>query len=267
MNDKVVYNTLELDGEYREYKNNKLEFNYYDTKQFQQILEEKSAIEVIGNVYLGKEKKHIRNRDILYIPGNKKEMSIFEVYESRNKKCLGYVRVSQHMYIRVVENWFPVPVFLMIMALGLVAALAVGYGDFGRGDTEPTQPAYEKQNVADGEEWDGQLGDRAGDSMENQESIEIPGYNKLTVNSKFPEVTLINTDANDVYLQYTITDEEGEQLYKSELILPNETVKWNAKEVLKNGEYNLKFHISTYDMETQQPYNGANQSVLVLVGD
>jgi hypothetical protein len=56
-----------------------------------------------------------------------------------------------------------------------------------------------------------------------------------------------------------------EILYETKAIEPNKMVSLNIKDLLDVGEYNLSFVISTYDVETQTPCNGATQEVTVTV--
>ena len=42
-------------------------------------------------------------------------------------------------------------------------------------------------------------------------------------------------------------------------------IPWNAFETLDKGEYELRFAISCYDINTQAGCNGANQSVKISI--
>ena len=98
----------------------------------------------------------------------------------------------------------------------------------------------------------------------SSESIEIPGYSNLYVSSESPEILLINPDENTVYFVYTIS-KDNEVIYETKAIAPNKTISVNFKELLPVGEHDLTFQISTYDIETQAPCNGATQKVSMTI--
>jgi len=114
--------------------------------------------------------------------------------------------------------------------------------------------------LEEGGEWNGQLpqnGERpmAGD----QAGIAIPGYSQVYG----PEVQLINPANNDVYFVYKIYS--GETLvYETKLIKPNHVAVFDAASVLGSGRHQVQFKIETYDIETNQPCNGATMNVEII---
>ena len=78
------------------------------------------------------------------------------------------------------------------------------------------------------------------------------------------EIQLINPEGNTVYFVYTITDDTDNVIYESQAIEPNKMISVNLYDLLDIGEHKLFFAISTYDIETKTPCNGATQEVLVF---
>ena len=118
----------------------------------------------------------------------------------------------------------------------------------------------EKMELEDSKNWDGQLpqnGERpmAGDD----EGIEIPGYSQVYG----PEIQLINPKNNDVYFAYKIYKDEA-LVYETKLISPNQVATFNSADVLGTGRHQVRFEINTYDLETNESYNGATMNVEII---
>ena len=127
--------------------------------------------------------------------------------------------------------------------------------------TGETKPSLE---FADGQDWDGKLPERFNDQKDGSEYIEIAGYANLLVTADHQSIELINTAGNTVYQQYLVSF-NGEQIFDSKLIAPGQQVEWNAFEQLPAGKNEVQFNIKTYDIATQAPCNGANQTVQIEV--
>lgn len=148
------------------------------------------------------------------------------------------------------KKWIVLVFLIIILLLGLTKCQL----DF---KTDTTNNILELEN---GQEWNGQL-PQNGEVSEagNQESISIPGYSMVYG----PEIQLINPADNDVYFIYKIYKDES-LVYESKLISPNHVAIFNASDVLGQGRHQVQFQIETYDMETQQQYNGANMNVEII---
>lgn len=148
------------------------------------------------------------------------------------------------------KRWIILLILLLILLLGLKQCQSL----FDQPDT------HNKIELEEGKEWDGQLpqnGERpmAGDQV----GIAIPGYSIIYG----PEVQLINPANNDVYFVYKIYKDEA-LVYETKLISPNHVATFNATEVLGKGRHQVRFEIETYDMETNQPCNGATMNVEII---
>lgn len=145
------------------------------------------------------------------------------------------------------KKWIFIVLLLLIFLLGL----------------RQCQPFSETNCVIgleDGEEWNGQLpqnGEKpiAGDA----EGIEIPGYSQVYG----PEIQLINPSNNDVYFVYKIYKDET-LVYETKLIRPNHVATFNSVDTLGVGRHRVQFQIDTYDMETNEQYNGAMMNVEII---
>lgn len=96
------------------------------------------------------------------------------------------------------------------------------------------------------------------------ETIDVPGYSRIEVSEDHRNLQLINPEGNTVYFAYTLS-EDGVELYKTNAIMPGNSVIVDMYELLDVGEHQLKFTVSTFDMETEGACNGAVQNVTVVV--
>ena len=118
--------------------------------------------------------------------------------------------------------------------------------------------------IANGQEWDGNLPQNGEQTTASAESIEIPGYAEMHLSAENKEIQLINPKDNTVYFVYTIKDDDDNVIYESQAIEPNKMISVNLYDLLEVGEHKLFFAISTYDIETKAPCNGATQEVAVF---
>lgn len=117
----------------------------------------------------------------------------------------------------------------------------------------------------DAEDWDGTV--PSDDSVAgSSEDIEIVGYERITVTKENPYVQLINPTGNTVYFKYAIMSPDKQKVVMTtNLIPPGKYVQWNAREGLLPGEYDVPLLLSTYDLATQAPCNGANLNIHITV--
>ena len=102
------------------------------------------------------------------------------------------------------------------------------------------------------------------EDTEETDTISIPGYSDFTVTEKRPALVVSNPEDNTVYLQYTIK-EGDETLYESDALQPGTVDDVDLKSKLSVGEHTITIQINTYDTETEEACNGANQDVNVTV--
>lgn len=70
------------------------------------------------------------------------------------------------------------------------------------------------------------------------------GYDvqRLNEGDPIPLSNELNNAEDNIYMQYTITNEAGEELYKSDLIAPGQQYLWVASDYLPLGEHKLVFN-------------------------
>lgn len=117
--------------------------------------------------------------------------------------------------------------------------------------------------IAEGEQWNGQLPQNGDISEADMGNIEIPCYANIFF-KKGEKLNLINPKGNDVYFVYTIYDENKKEIYKSKAIKPDNILPVTV-DFLDVGEHNLVFAISTFDIKTESPCNGATLDVKLTV--
>ena len=100
------------------------------------------------------------------------------------------------------------------------------------------------------------------DNEEKNLDIQIPSYGNLDISEEYPNVELTNPKENNVNFVYTIY-EDDKMLYETKTIKPGEMESIDLMELLGDGEHNLLFKISTYNIETQEFIEEYNQEVNV----
>lgn len=100
-----------------------------------------------------------------------------------------------------------------------------------------------------------------------EEHTEIPVYKMITVSEKQPHAYLGNPGTNHVYFSYHLKYEDGSTLYKTDAVVkPGRAFETDLYSIVKErGTYNITVEISTFDLETEEPCNGAVQQVQLVV--
>lgn len=241
------------------YDKNDISFKYLTPKDFKDV-QGKTNAKVVGSIHLKETNKN--NVDVVVVESHNKTFN-FEIEKSDSTSgVMGYVLIFDNTYIAVKKNSLMLFVLLGIAAVCLIggAILLVN----GRQGEVSDEIAPVELDIADGQNWDGTLPQNGEQSEANSESIEIPGYAEMHLSADNKEIQLINPEGNTVYFVYTITDDTDNVIYESQAIEPNKMISVNLYDLLDIGEHKLFFAISTYDIESKTPCNGATQEVLVF---
>lgn len=100
------------------------------------------------------------------------------------------------------------------------------------------------------------------DNKDENLDVHIPSYGNLDISEEYPNVELTNPKENNVNFVYTIYEDDN-ILYETKTIKPGEMESVDLMELLGEGEHNLSFKISTYNIETQEFVEEYNQEVNV----
>ena len=255
----MKYYIQEMKGA-KKYDKNNISFLYLTPDDFKEI-QGRTNSKVIGSVCLKETTKN--NVDTLTIESNNQTFN-FEVEKDTNTSgVIGYVLVSDNTYIAVKKKFPIVYFFIGIAALCLIGACTAFLSNGNQGSHKSDMVSVDL-DIANGQQWDGNLPQNGEQSSAGSESIEIPGYAELHLGSGNKEIQFINPKDNTVYFVYTIKDDSGSIIYESQAIEPNKMISVNLYDLLDIGEHKLSFDISTYDTVTKSPCNGAAQEVLVF---
>lgn len=190
---------------------------------------------------------------------------------------IGYINVGDNEYFelkdkKVVISSVPSSkkrLSKKFVAVIVLAAIAVCSGIMFYKWLNNDKPTTIPLQIIKGENWDGKLpsnGDTSSQSA-SAESIKIPGYSDIYVSADKPSVQLINPDGNTVYMSYTVNYQD-KVLYETDGAIPaGKMVEADFYSLFNKtpGSYDVIFQISTYDMKTNAPCNGATQTVTVTV--
>lgn len=111
-------------------------------------------------------------------------------------------------------------------------------------------------------------GKQKSESKEFNDSIAIPGFSELVfiANERTQQVNFFNPEINDCYFKLTLLTENGETLWRSDLIEPGKGLY--SIELLQNlpeGQHEnavLKYECFTLD-EDQSPLNGSEINLTI----
>lgn len=265
----IVLKSLPIDSEYKQKYNKKFKFPYLSRKDFedyQQAVEHSektedlmdgSHVQAIGYIQLRKIKESDKCDKVVCIVDNKpvyfKFNSIDKQNELDSKNIVGYLCVengSEKEWVAIKGNWF----FFFFFLLALLIAIAL----LARSCNTPVVEERDPLKIADGTE----IVDEQREAV--VETIDIPGYMDMNLNSEKPAVNLTNPKGNTVYFIYHLFEGDNE-FYSTDAIKPGEMVTCDVKSLLGEGTHRVLFQIDTYDVETESVCNGAKQEVSVTI--
>lgn len=239
----------------------------YSKKEFKKIkknLEKKELKPIIlGNINLNKkhdkEKEKEEKKDIVYIKEkeNKKDKYFYilddEKLSNVNVSKYGYIGNEEYLplFIQIKRNPIIFFIWFLFLLIGILSILLF--------TPCPNKENKDPLEIANGQSLDGEEIQNGKITQPDSGAIEIPCYFDLYLKTNEP-LKLINPAENTVYFVYTIY-ENGEQIYKSKAIAPDTMILSRLPYLLPVGEHNLTFDISTFDIETQEPCNGAQMEV------
>lgn len=101
-------------------------------------------------------------------------------------------------------------------------------------------------------------------SSSNDDTFEIVGYGQLEINKDNPNINLINSSENNVYLSFDVLYGD-EILYKTGLISPGQMEQCNVYNKLDAGQYTLTYSINVYDTNENVLWSGIQQEQKILI--
>lgn len=242
------------------YDKDDISFTYLTPNDFKNVQDRTNA-KVAGSIHLKGTNKN--NIDVLVVESHDRTFNFEVEKDTSTSGVMGYILVLDGTYIAVKKRPSLMPILIVAAAVCLTGAVTIFALNGRTGEASPDS-ASTVLDIANGQEWDGNLPQNGEQSTANSESIEVPGYAEMHLSAEQKEIQLINPESNTVYFVYTIKDDTGNVVYESKAIEPNKMVSVNLYDLLKTGEHKLSFDISTYDIETKSPCNGASQAVLVF---
>lgn len=96
---------------------------------------------------------------------------------------------------------------------------------------------------------------------------DLPHGISLQGKSEKLSIKLRNPEGNPCYFGFVISlDETGEKLCETKLVAPNHEIKQvTITHALEKGTYPATISISTYELETGAPMNGAEMKINIIV--
>ena len=101
-------------------------------------------------------------------------------------------------------------------------------------------------------------------SKANDDYFEIVGFGQLEISKDNPNVNLINSSENNVYLSFDVFYND-ELLYSSKLISPGKMEQYNVYSNLNAGQYTLTYSINVYDINENVLWSGIQQEQEILI--
>lgn len=96
-------------------------------------------------------------------------------------------------------------------------------------------------------------------------NITVAGYDDTLIDSKNPNITLMNLDTNYAYLQFELISND-KTVYASGLVAPGKQLDVNLFKVLGKGDYKLTIRTNFVSMNDGESFlNNTEQEIRVLV--
>lgn len=101
-------------------------------------------------------------------------------------------------------------------------------------------------------------------SKGNNETFEIVGFGQLEIDKDNPNINLINSSDNSVYLSFDVLCND-EVLYKTNLISPGQMEQYDIYSKLDAGQHTLTYSIDVYDANENILWSGIQQEQMILI--
>jgi len=272
------------------------ELQFLSKKEFEDLLEEKGTkeIELIGKTKLkkftdkDKEKKDVFDYSILKIDESEDEYIINHKKNGKNSNifhrtagffCVNKDTVEKNYYVRYYKLNLIILILFAVLFLGGVGgttAYILNGGNFWKDASNAVNKVKDIVLDDDTVDTDDETIKNGKESKASSETIDLPGYGDLTVNSTDKEIPLLNPEINgevNVYFKYTVMDAATKEVItETKYIKPGKAKMWNAYDDLTSyygdaakGKHGLVFHIQTIDAVKGTDCNGGKLSVYVTV--
>lgn len=231
----IVYNQINLDNcEVMQKMSFKTKREKYSTKAKllkKREIEQQNVYHVIG--YL-KTKDGIdempQNIDTLYLDGHE---YLLISKKPKGYNIRGYIQVAENDYIAVVKFSFTLILFPLIILLLLVLGWL-----YRNSVIDIPVIADTVTKITDNT------------PKSDNGNIEFAGFSSNYNFSKDDKFYLSNPEGNTVYMIFTITDEGGKELYKSELVPSGKSVELDPYVIFEAGKTMIaNIHVDTYDSD------------------
>lgn len=224
---------------------------YYSKREFRKVRKKNQEIRLVGQTKLSKWKdKYLKDKDCRKLV----DLEQKEAYVVR-PKIWGlqkkFIRVSLDEYV-VVK--YKMPLLIPIFFLAMICLLSMNF--------KSDNPSGLAEILIGGQE----IEEYHPQYAYEEEMIEIPGLLKeYTINENNREIYLVNPESNTVYFKYTIFLKDGQTIYESDYIPPNQMVKADLYERLEKGGHELHVLVESIDMETHSACNSAQLNTKIFV--
>lgn len=249
------------------YNNRSLEFDYISKSDMDSLLEAGSAV-LIGYINLSQTSSDSDEAAVVMECNDKTYRYIFfkDLDIKPSDDAIGYVHVGCGKYVEVINKLHRPVAYVTLLCMGLAMLFLLLMLVMSFFDKDTAMPVETGPGIADASDWDGAM--RSGDrSAVITETIAVPGYAELGVSSDMPAVRLVNPEGNTVNMVY-IVYYGSEIIYETDGAIP--AGKFLEADLYTpfggiSGTYEVTFVISTYDIDTNLPCNGASQTVSITV--
>ena len=103
------------------------------------------------------------------------------------------------------------------------------------------------------------------ENKDREAFTEITGYGQITLDKDYPDICLMNSENNNVYLSYDVYC-DNQKLYSTGLIHPGKMETCDIYSCLDAGKHTLIYKINSYDLDTKQIYwSGIKQEQNILI--
>lgn len=175
----------------------------------------------------------------------------YEIKENKKSftKILGYVKIGDEEFIGVCKRFYFIPIVIPIIILSLVFSIQVISREITfKKSPDDIETINQNNNlkIADTVDWNGEY---TKPPMSTDDTFTLIGREFYYINKEERCIPLMNSDTNDVYLEYQVYDEDNRicLLESSGLIAPGQSYPFDCYDLVEDGT-KIYYIIKCYDL-------------------
>lgn len=265
-------------------KRNLIEYHYFSKREFEKY-QKQHDVRIIGNIKINQKKyrnpfdypdveKEINKKNKQHIIGcvaidyiekekSKRTAGVqekrFDLYEPQEKHCVGYASVGGNEFVRMTKSY----IFILVVIVMLLISVGLMFSYCHKANSiEPWKTIEVGESIIE---------TTNNQNSENQDFIVLNGFSKYTINADNKKFALHNSEKNDVYMVYTIYNEDSGELlfdmkkeYPNQMHRPDSYYPIDIYDKLTQETTHVKIVIECYDMSSGYQCDGGITHAIII---